>query len=244
MSNIYRVLAREVRGYVSSPSSYIFLLLFLVIGSSLMLFLNRFFAFGAAQLDGFFVYVPWLFMFFIPAIGMRLWAEEKKTGTIELLMTLPVRDIEIVLGKYIGALALVLVALLLTFPLPWMVSSLADPKTPFDWGPIYCAYLASFLLGALILAVSAWVSSMTENQIIAFILACSLTFALYLIGFPAIVSMLPEWLGNLTSKLSPYQHFSSLYQGVIEAVDVVYFVGAIGLFLYLNTRTIESRRWA
>ena len=244
MLNIFRVWMRELRWYISSPSSYIFLLLFLIISSSLMIFLNRFFAFGVARLDGFFVYIPWLLLFFIPAIGMRLWAEEKKSGTIELLMTLPVLDLEVVLGKYFGALTLLLVALVLTFPVPWMVAAMADPNTPLDWGPVFCAYLASFLLGAVILGISAWVSSITENQIIAFILGCSITFTLYLLGFPSMVSLLPDWLGSISSRLSPYQHFSSLYQGVIEVADIVYFLSAIVLFLYLNVRSIESRKWA
>ena len=244
MANIYRIFKRELRGLIFSHSTYIFLILFLVIGTSLMLFLNRFFAAGWARLDGFFIYVPWLFMFFIPAVGMRLWAEEKKSGTIELLMTLPVRDIEVVVGKYLGALVLVAAALILTFPIPVMVSSFADPVNPMDMGTVYCAYLASFLLGATILAVSTWVSSLTENQIVAFILACSITFALYLIGFPTIMSLFPDRLATACSQISPYMHFSSMYRGYIDASDAVYFLSAITFFLYLNVRSVESRKWA
>lgn len=244
MANVYRIFVRELRASFYSPSSYIFLLLFIIIGSSLMLFLNRFFAYGTARLDGFFVFVPWLFMFFIPAIGMRLWAEEKKAGTMELLMTLPVRDVEVVVGKYLSALALVVAALALTFPLPWMVSHFADPNTPLDWGTVWCAYIASLLLGATIMAVSSWASSLTENQIIAFILACSITFGMYLLGFPAITGLLPESLATIMGKLSPFTHFMSLYRGAVEAADVAYFLSAIVFFLYMNVRSVESRKWA
>lgn len=244
MRNIWTVFRKEFGGYLNSPSSYIFLIIFLVTGACMLFYVSQFFRTDAARLDGYFTFIPWLFLFLVPAVSMRVWAEEKKTGTQELLMTLPVKDHEVVIGKYLGALALLVVALALTFPIPVMVMRLADPATPVDPGPVWCAYLGSLLLSATILAIGTWVSSLTENQIIAFILGCTVAFALILLGIPDIYQSLPWGTGEVVSQFSPYRHFVSIYKGVLDASDIVYYLSAIAFFLFLNTRSIESRKWA
>jgi ABC-2 type transport system permease protein len=242
MGNTWRIFKKELGGYVNSPSTYIFLIIFLILGSCLFFYVSTFFRNGQASMGGYFQFVPWLFLFFVPAIAMRVWAEEKKAGTDELLMTLPLRDWEVVVGKYLAVLMLVVLALVLTFPIPLVVTYFADPKTPIDWGPIWCGYLGALLLGASILAIGCWASSLTENQIIAFILGCAISFGLILLGVSQISGMLPG--GEVIMKASPFWHFLKMYGGVIDLGNIVYFVSAIAFFLFLNIRSVESRKWS
>ncbi len=242
MRNVWRIFLKEVRGYLDSPSAYIFLIIFHILATSMFFFVSQFFRNQLANLGGFFVFMPWLLLFFVPAIAMRVWAEEKKAGTDELLLTLPLRDWEVVVGKYLASFLLLVVALVLTFPLILVVKYFADPNTPIDWGPIWCGYLGTLLMGATLLALGAWASSLTRNQIIAFIIACALGFVLILLGFPFIYQMVPG--GELLARFSPYQHFVSLYRGVLDLADIVYYLTAIAFFLFLNIRSIESRKWA
>ncbi|PKO19738.1 ABC transporter [candidate division BRC1 bacterium HGW-BRC1-1] len=241
MANIYRIFKKEVGGYMNSASAYVFLIVFLALGATLFFTQGGFFLNRQASMGGFFVFVPWLFLFFVPAIAMRIWAEEKKAGTEELLMTMPVRDYEVVMGKYLAALLLLVVALLLTFPLPLTVRHFADPKTPVDWGPVAGGYTASILFGAMVLAIGTWSSSLTRNQIIAFILGCAITFVTIVLGFPAVYEVLP--FGQFLASLSPWTRYVSMYSGAISLADVVYYLSAVALFLYLNIRTVESRKW-
>ena len=241
MANIYRIFKKELGGYMNSASAYVFLIVFLALGATLFFTQGGFFPNRPASLGGFFIWVPWLFLFFVPAIAMRIWAEEKKAGTEELLMTMPVRDYEVVMGKYFAALMLLIVALLLTFPLPLTVRHFADPKTPVDWGPVAGGYTASILFGAMVLAIGTWSSSLTRNQIIAFILGCAITFITIVLGFPAVYEVLP--FGRFFSLLSPWTRYVSMYSGAIILADVVYYLSAVALFLYLNIRTVESRKW-
>ena len=241
MANIYRVFKKELGGYMNSASAYVFLIVFLALGATLFFTQGGFFPNRQASMGGFFVFVPWLFLFFVPAIAMRIWAEEKKAGTEELLMTMPVRDYEVVLGKYFAALTLLVVALLLTCPLPLTVRHFADVKTPVDWGPVAGGYTASILFGAMVLAIGTWSSSLTRNQIIAFILGCAITFITIVLGFPAVYEVLP--FGQFFSMLSPWTRYVNMYSGAISLADVVYYLSAVALFLYLNIRTVESRKW-
>jgi ABC-2 type transport system permease protein len=245
MVNTYRIFKKELSGYFNSPQAYIFLLVFLILGPALFFNLSGggFFKARQASLGGFFSFIPWLFLFFVPAIAMRIWAEEKRSGTDELLMTLPVRDWEAVLGKYLSALSLIALALLLTLPLAYVVKYFADPKTPVDWGPVWCGYLASLLLGGSILAIGTWASSLTVNQIIAFIITCAVTFVLILAGLPAVAEMFPSRWAEVIGKFSVMTHFISMYRGVIDLADIVYYLSVIAFFLFLNVRSIESRKW-
>jgi len=243
MANVYRIFRKEVSGYFNSPSAYIFLVIFLIMGPALFFFLNQFFRDKMASMGGFFVFIPWLFLFFVPAIAMRIWAEEKRSGTEELLMTLPVRDWEVVAGKYLGALALIVIALVLTFPVPLMVRHFAAPKPPLDWGPIWTGYFGSLLLGASILAIGTWASSLTVNQIIAFIITCAISFVLIVVGYPVVTAILPGAISGFLQNISLLSHYISMYRGVLELADVVYYLSVIALFLFLNVRSVESRKW-
>ncbi len=243
MANVYRIFRKEVAGYFNSPSAYIFLVIFLIMGPALFFFLGQFFRNKLATMGDFFVFIPWLFLFFVPAIAMRIWAEERRSGTEELLMTMPVRDWEVVAGKYLGAFALIVVALVLTFPVPLLVQHFAAPKPPLDWGPIWTGYLGAMLLGGSILAIGTWASSITVNQIIAFIVTCAVSFVLIIVGFPTVTAVLPASIAGFLQNISLFSHYISMYRGVLELSDVVYYLSVIALFLFLNVRSVESRKW-
>lgn len=246
MRNVYRIFKKELGGYFNSPQAYIFLIVFLILGPALFFNLSGgggFFKARQASLGGFFSFVPWLFLFFVPAIAMRMWAEEKRSGTEELLMTLPVRDWEAVLGKYLGALMLIAIALLFTLPLVYVLQYFADPNTPIDWGPVWSGYIGAFLLGATMLAIGTWASSITVNQIVAFIISCTVIFLLILVGVDAVTGVFPSAIAELLTRLSLMSHFSSMYRGVLDAGDFVYYLSLIVFFLFLNVVSIESRKW-
>jgi len=245
MANIYRIFKKELGGYFNSPQAYIFLIVFVMLGAGLFFNLagGGFFPARQATLSGFFMFVPWLFLFFVPAIAMRIWAEERRSGTQELLMTMPVRDWEAVLGKYLSALVLVAVALVLTFPLVYVLKRFADPNTPIDFAPVWCGYLGAFLMGAAMLAIGTWASSVTVNQIIAFIITCLIIFLLILAGVQSVTGIFPPRAAEVIGQFSIMTHFMNMYRGVIDVADLAYFLSLIVFFLFLNVRSIESRKW-
>ncbi len=245
MLNIYRIFRKELGTYFNSPQAYIFLIVFLIVGPAL--FFNfagqGFFKARFAALHGFFEFIPWLFLFLCPAIAMRIWSEEKRSGTEELLMTMPVRDWEAVLGKFFSTVFLLLCALVLTLTLVYVVHHFADPATPVDYGPIICGYIGALLMGSAILAIGCWASSITVNQIVALIVTCVVTFCLILISHPTLANLLPTGVYNVVAQFGLMTHFASMYRGVLDLKDVVYYVAVIIFFLFLNVRTIESRKW-
>ncbi len=243
MANAYRIFRKEFAGYLNTPSAYIFLVIFLVMGPALFFYLGQFFREDLASMGGFFAFIPWLFLFFVPAIAMRVWAEEKRSGTDELLMTMPVQDWEVVFGKYLAALALIVIALALTFPVPLMVKHFASPKPALDWAPVWTGYLGALLLGASILAIGTWASSLTVNQIVAFIVSCAIAFILIVIGYPSVVAVFPSGVGAFLESISLSGHYVSMYRGIIALPDIVYYLSVIALFLFLNVRSVESRKW-
>lgn len=245
MLNIYRIFRKELGTYFNSPQAYIFLVVFLIVGPALFFnFADQgFFKGRYAALHGFFQYIPWLFLFLCPAMAMRIWSEEKRSGTEELLMTMPVRDWEAVLGKFFSTAFLLLCALVLTLPLVYVVHHFSDPATPVDFGPIICGYIGAFLMGSSILAIGCWASSITVNQIVAFIVTCVVTFCLILISHPQVANVLPTGAYNVLSQFGLMTHFASMYRGVLDLKDVVYYLAVIVFFLFLNVRTIESRKW-
>lgn len=245
MLNSYRVFRKELGTYFNSPQAYIFLVVFLVVSPALFfnLAMDGFFKSRVARMDGFFAYLPWLFLFFCPAITMRIWSEEKRSGTEELLMTMPVRDWEAVLGKYLSAVFLLFCALVLTTPLVYVVHHFADRSSPVDFGPIICGYIGAFLMGSSILAIGCWASSLTVNQIVAFILTCVITFGLIVVGLPRLADVLPTSVYGFVSEFGLMTHFVSMYRGVLDAKDLVYYLALIVFFLFLNVRTVESRKW-
>lgn len=231
------ILRKEFRSYFSSPTGFVFLTAFLILSS--WMFFRVFFIVGQASLRPFFTIMPWLFLFFVPAAAMRMWAEERKLGTDEILLTLPVRDSEVVLGKFLAGLVFLAVAIGLTFALPLTVALLGNP----DPGPIIGGYVGVLLLGAAYLSIGLYASSLTENQIVAFIVAISVSFALFIIGEDIVLIAVPKWMAPTLRYLGLGQHFASIARGVIDSRDLIYYASVICFFLYLNVRTVESRKW-
>lgn len=238
MDTLVPIFKKEFRGYFQSPIAYIFLTVFLVMLNGLLFWATGFLVIGQADLRDFFGLVSIVLIFFVPAISMRLWAEEMKMGTMELLMTFPVRDWEAVAGKFLAALAMIALAILLTLPLPISVALAGKP----DAGPIVGGYLGALLLGASYLAIGSWTSSTTSNQIVSFILAL-LILLVGSLGLDWIRQFSPAWLAPWLSYLSLRTHFDNITRGVIDIRDILYYLSVIGFFLYLNVRSVESRKW-
>jgi len=237
MKTILTIFWKEFRGYFNSPVAYIFIISFLVFTN--WLFFKGFFLMNQSSLRSFFSILPWVFMFLAPAVTMRSWAEEKKLGTVELLMTLPVRDYEVVLGKFLASFIFLIVTLLCTLPLPLTVMLVGNP----DIGPIWGGYLGAFLMGGAYLAIGCFASSLTENQIVAFIIAIFLCFALLITAENLVIMNLPAALVPVFSFLGLGAHFDSIGRGVIDSRDIVYYISVIGFFLFLNGLSVESRKW-
>lgn len=229
---------KEFRSYFQSTIAYIFITLFLVLTQ--WLFFQGFFVIGQATMRDFFSLIPIVFLLFVPAATMRMWAEEKKLGTVELLLTLPVTDWQAVLGKFLAAWAFLGVTVLLTLPLTLTVVNLGNP----DNGALIGGYLGSLLLGGAYIAIGLWASSLTQNQIVAFIVTVVICFVLYIIGDPIVLSSIPKALAPFFAGLSLSAHFESIGRGVVDSRDILYYLSVIAFFLFLNVRSIESRKWS
>ncbi len=237
--NLVKVVAlRELRSYFNSPIAYVFLLAFC--GAALFTFFNlgAFFSRGVADLRGLFDAVPWLMLLLVPALTMRLWAEEEKQGTLETLLTLPVKDHELVLGKFLASWMLLGVALLLTLILPLMTASIGN----LDWGPVVGGYLGAWLLGAAYLAVGQFVSATTENQILAFILALVVCLGMYGIGSDAFVGLFSDKTSSLFRAMGTGSRFASIARGVIDLRDLLYYVSLSGFFLFACVAALRTKR--
>jgi len=235
------IFKREFAAYFNSPIAYIFIIAFLVLNGGL--FMTQFFLQESADLRAFFGPLPLFLIFFIPAVSMRLWAEDKRTGTFELLMTLPMGAGEVMLGKYFAALAFYLVTLVATLPLPIMVSVLGNPDT----GTILSGYIGAAFLGALYLSIGTFASGLTRDQISAVILGIMACFALFLIGNPSVAATLDGWLPGMGSFVQKYiglaDHFGAMQRGIIALGDLAYFVSLTGIFLALNALWLEGRKY-
>ena len=237
MRNILILLQKEFKSYFNSPIAYIFIITFLLFSN--WLFFRTFFLIGQAHLRHLFSIFPWLFLILAPSITMRAWAEEKKMGTIEVLMTLPLKDYEVVLGKFFASFFFMITTVLLTFPLTLTVYSLGDPET----GSIIGGYLGACLMGGAYLAIGLFCSSLTKNQIVAFIISTVSCFAFLIIGEDIVLMSAPDTLAPLFSYLGLGSHFESISRGVIDSRDILYYISTIGFFLFLNTLALESRKW-
>ena len=237
MQNITAILKKEFRSYFNSPIAYIFITFFL--GISAWLFFQNFFIVNQAEMRTFFGLMPWIFLFFIPAVTMKLWSEEKKIGTIEILMTLPIRDYEVVVGKFLASFALLAVTVLLTLVIPFSVMSLGNP----DVGTLIAGYIGLLLMGGAYIAIGFFASTLTENQIIAFIIGIVVCLVLLLIGEDFVLFKTPNWLFPIFSYLGLGAHYSSILRGVLDSRDIIYYLSLIGFFLYLSTLAVESRKW-
>lgn len=237
------LLRRELMSYFATPVAYVFIVIFLVLSMAFTFYLGGFYQRAQADLLPFFNFLPWLFLFLIPAISMRLWAEERKSGSIELLLTLPVTMWQAVLGKYFAAWIFTGIALALTFPIWITVNYLGDP----DNGAILAGYFGSFLMAGAFLAVGSCLSALTRNQVIAFILTVVVCFALLLAGWPMILEGIrgvgfPQGVVDAIAGLSFLTHFSAISKGVIDLRDLLYFLLMIGFWLYASVVVIDLKK--
>jgi ABC-2 type transport system permease protein len=236
MSNHIAVFCRkELRTFFDSPIAYIVITIFLLISG--WFFFNDLFLVNQASMRNLFGIVPFIFMFFVPAITMRLISEEKRSGTIEVLVTLPVKDYEIILGKFLAGLILICAAMALTLVYALVLSGLGN----LDFGSVLAGYIGLVLLGAAYLSIGMFTSSMTQNQIVAFITSFVIIFALYMLD--KVLIFVPGFLASVFEYLSVGYHFSNIARGVIDSRDVIYYLCLIFFFLFLAVRTLESRKW-
>lgn len=244
MSPTRAIFKRELRGYFSTPVAYVFIVIFLFLSGLFTFQIGRFFEAGQASLSGFFSWHPWLYLFLIPAVSMRLWAEERKSGTIELLLTLPVTPTQAIVGKFLAAWLFVGVALALTFPMVLTVAYLGNP----DEGAIAAGYIGSFLMAGSFLAIGACMSALTRNQVISFILAVVASLMLILAGFDVVLlffsSWAPAWLTDAVASLSFLTHFSSIARGVLNLTDIVFFLSLIVAWLFACAIILEMKKAA
>lgn len=241
-TNIKAIFKRELKNYFSTPVAAVFLVIFLMIASALTFYLGRFYERGQADLQPFFAFHPWLYLFLIPAISMRLWSEERKTGTIELLMTLPISVLDAVIGKYLAAWCFISIALFLTFPIWITVNYLGNPDNPV----IFAAYIGSLLMAGAFLAVGSCISAISKNQVIAFVLTVVVCFGFIFSGFPLILDFFQGWAPEIIidsiSSLSFLTHFNDIQRGVIDLRDIIYFASFIATWLFANVILVEMKK--
>ncbi len=239
MQQICPLFKREFLGYFRAPVAYVFLIVFLVASTGLTFLVTHFYENNVASLDGYFFWHPWLFLFLVPAAGMRLWAEEKRTGTVELLFTLPVTTLEAVLGKFLAAWAFLTLAILMSFPLLLTLAYLGNA----DWGVVFTSYVGSVLMAGSFLGVCSLTSALTRNQVISFVLSVLGCFVLMLLGMNYVSGLasayLPVGLVDLMANFSFMTHFEPFRKGVIELKDVMFFLSLTGFTLCLNVVALE-----
>jgi ABC-2 type transport system permease protein len=238
------IFKRELAGYFATPVAYVFIVIFLLLTGIFSFYLGNFFERGQADLRAFFIFQPWLYLFLMPAIGMRLWAEERKTGTIELLLSLPISLTATVLGKFLAAWVFTGIALALTFPMWITVAYLGDP----DHGVIFAGYIGSLLMAGGYLAITACISAITKNQVIAFVVAVMICFMFTVSGAPMVLDFFAAWTPkpvlDAISSFSFIIHFNAIVDGVIDLRDIVYFASLIVFWLFANAVVVDTKRAA
>jgi ABC-2 type transport system permease protein len=244
MRNIWIIAKREMVSYFATPLAYVFIVIFLALSGALAFYIGGFMSRGQADLQPFFDYHPWLYLLLIPAISMRLWAEERKTGTIENLMTLPISAAEAVIGKFLAAWAFAGIALALTFPMWITVNVLGNP----DNGVILASYVGSLLMAGAFLAIGSCVSALTKNQVIAFIIAATVCFLFTMSGLELVLNVFRLWAPDLLvdtiASLSFLTHFNAVTKGVIELRDIIYFASMMAVWLLATIVTVDLRKAA
>ena len=239
VSNVAR---RELSGYFSTPVAWVFIVIFLVMSGVFTFYIGAFYERGIAGLDPFFQFHPWLYLFLVPAIGMRLWAEERRSGTVELLLTLPITNWQAVLGKFLAAWIFVGLALMLTFPVWLTVNYLGDP----DNGVVLAGYLGSWLMAGGFLAIASCMSALTRNQVVAFILSVVVCFGFLLSGLPMVMNLFTSWapqaLLDVIANISFLTHFADISKGVIDVRDLVYFLLVMLFWLVATTIVLDMNK--
>lgn len=241
-SNIKAIMKRELGGYFTSPIAYVFLVIFLLLTGFFTFTVGNFFERGEASLVSFFTWHPWLYLFLVPAVGMRLWSEERRLGTLELLLTLPITSWQAIVGKFLASWAFLALALVLTFPVVITVNWLGDP----DNGVIFAGYVGSLMLAGAYLAISCMTSAMTRNQVISFILSVMICLFLILAGYTPVTDLLTRWASPVVvqtiAAFSVMTHFEGFQRGVLDTRDVVFFVSVIGFALFATGVIIRNQR--
>jgi ABC-2 type transport system permease protein len=240
MRQIPPVFKREFLGYFRAPVAYVFLIAFLVISVSLAFSpFGGFFDAGTASLERYFMFYPWLFLFLVPAVGMRLWSEEKRSGTVELLFTLPLTTLEAVLGKFLAAWAFLAIAVLLSFPMAVTIGYLGHP----DWGVVVTTYLGAILMAGGYLGVCSLTSALTRNQVISFVLSVMVCAVIVFLGFSGFTAFLegvfPVSVADAVANFSFITHFDAFTKGIVDPLDLVFFLSLMGFTLFLNVVVLE-----
>lgn len=242
MTNMWIIFKRELRAYFVTPVAYVFIVIFLLLTGMMTFYVGGFYERNQADLETFFRFHPWLYLFLIPAISMRLWSEERKSGTIELLMTLPISLAAAVLGKFLAAWCFTAIALLCTFPMWLTVNYLGEP----DNTVILAGYLGSLLMAGGFLAIGGCVSALTKNQVIAFVISLVLCFGFIMSGFAMVLDFFRGWapqtIVDVISSFSFLTHFDSIKKGVIDFRDIVYFGTLIAFWLYANVLVVDIKK--
>ncbi|MFC3193527.1 ABC transporter permease [Marinicella sediminis] len=242
MTTIKPIIKRELQSYFATPIAYVFIVIFLIMSGVFAFYFGNLYERGQADLIPFFNFHPWLYLFLVPAVSMRIWSEERNSGNIELLMTLPVKKMDWVMGKYFSAWLFIGLALVLTFPMVISINYLGDP----DNGLILASYLGSFLLAGGFLAIGACISAATKNQVIAFILTVVVCFLFLLSGFPMVLNFfklfMPQIMVDAVASTSFLTHYDSITKGVLDLGDLSYFAITIGLWLYATSLIIDMKK--
>ncbi len=244
MRNIMLIFRRELAGYFATPVAYVFLVIFLVLAASFTFYLGSFFERGQADLQAFFMFHPWLYLFLIPAISMRLWSEERKSGTIELFLSLPITLGQAVVGKFLAAWAFTAVALALTFPMWLIVNYLGQP----DNGVIVAGYLGSLLMAGGYLAIGSCISAVTKSQVIAFVVSATVCFIFTVAGATIVLNFFAGWaprfMVDAIASFSFLTHFNAIMRGVIDLRDLIFFGSLIAAFLFANAVVVDMKKSA
>lgn len=241
MRNTLAIARRELGGYFATPLATVFIVIFLVLQGTLTFNAGNFFVRGQADLVPFFSFLPWVFLLLVPAISMRLWAEERRLGTIELLLTLPVTEAQAVIGKFLAAWLFCIIALALTFPFVITVNILGSP----DNGVIACGYLGGVLVAGAFLAVGSATSAMTKNQVIAFVLGVAICFIFAVSAYPVVTDFLNQnvpVLATIARRFSVIARFDLFSRGVIGLPDIIFFASFIGFWLFVNAVVLDHRK--
>lgn len=242
LRNTEGIIKRELAGYFGSPVAYVIIIIFLLLCGFFTFYVSRFYERGQADLQAFFQWHPWVFLFLVPSVAMRLWADERRTGTIELILTLPITTTEAILGKFLAAWFFLGTALFLSFPLVITVLYLGDP----DVGTLMCSYIGSFLMAGAYLSVGCMTSSLTRNQVISFILSVVICLFLVLAGWTPVTNILsgwaPPWLVDTVAGFSFMSHFATMQRGILDLRDLLYFLTVIFFMLFANAVVLQSRK--
>lgn len=243
MHNIWCVTKRQLGSYFNSPVAYVFMVIFLLLAGFFTFMVGGFFQRDQASLVSFFMWHPWLFLVLVPAVGMGLWAEERRLGTMELLLTMPITAWQAILGKYLAAWAFLALSVALTFPVWWTVNYLGSP----DNGVVLGSYVGTILMAGACLSISCMTSAITRNQVVSFIISIVIILVLILAGFPPVTEMLKSWnlpsgIISLIASTSIMTHFEGFQKGVLDLRDIVYFLSVIGFCLFTTGVIIRSLR--